>query len=123
MYNYKCRRNHVRENYVKYCKELSILTLQDRRKQNDIIFFKKLIAGQIIAPELLRHLNLNVPSRQLRVPQTFRNNFGRIDLYNNMFMSRVQSLCNEKMYSQNLDLFNDSFGKIKKLFRNMMAQY
>ena len=31
MYNYKCRRNHVRENYVKYCKELSILTLQDRR--------------------------------------------------------------------------------------------
>jgi hypothetical protein len=79
-----------------------------------LLFFKKIIFGVINDSKLLSGINLNIPTRVLRNPRIFKTIFATLDVRKNMFLSRVQILCNEKFYHKNLYIFCESFTKIKK---------
>jgi hypothetical protein len=86
------------------------MSLQNRRKRNDIIFLKKVLCGDVDDSLTLSKININVPARRLRKRKNFRVSNCKVDVYKNSFTPRAQNLCNELQ----LDIFFDPYYKIKK---------
>jgi hypothetical protein len=112
-YHEKAQLDYNSDNYELVCKNMNLLTLQNRRKRNDIIFLKKVLCNKpdaTLNSMIMSQIKINCPQRTLRNPSFFY-----IPTYNNdvsrySFIPRATSLCNE----MHLDIYKDTYNNIKK---------
>lgn len=118
MLAYKCGTRILDHDYTPILNDHNIMTLEQRRDLNDLVFLMKLIQNQIYSPELLQNLNFKLKSRATRNKAmfnlyTFKTNIGEFSPLN-----RMQSMGN-KATDVGLDIFVDSLSRAEDVVRGL----
>lgn len=114
-YHKKANIDYNSDNYSQVCNEMNVVSLNNRRKRNDVLFLKKILCNEIDDSCILSHINFNVPQRSLRKSDIFYVSVCTNDVSKNSFIPRATTLCNELK----VDIFCDTYNAIKKMFAIM----
>lgn len=101
--------------YSERLKLLDMVTLETRRKNLGIVFFSRILSGEIDAPNLLRKININVRPRNIRDPKFIYVNCHRTNYGRNEPMSAMSTHFNNSV--EDFD-FHISSRKFKFLLKN-----
>ena len=107
---YKSNRTDV--SLEQLASDFNIVSLKNRRTFHDVSWLYKLLNSQIICPELLNQIPLNVPQTNTRVSKTFyiptyRNNYSQFAPINRMLRSGNSI--------NNFDFFHDNLTRLKSI--------
>lgn len=109
------RSNCSNESYEESLKKHKLLTLQNRRKQFDLIFLHKILNCHIDSPTLLSRINFitktRLPARSSRSIQMFVPPRSRKKYTRNNFFTRCLTMYNNEFSS--IDLFDNSLNRVK----------
>lgn len=93
--------------YTEAQSRFNILSLENRRKMNDMSFLYKVLNGIFLAPSILQFISLKVPERRLRSRETFAISFRRLNVTRNSPVCRF------------LTTFNNEFGDTDPFFTSL----
>ena len=91
--------------------EFQLQKLVERRICCEVLFLRKLIAGEVDAPQLIQDINLHVPRLNSKVRSSFQIEAARIDVYKFAPMRRMCVEANSMCSS--VDLFHCDVSEIR----------
>lgn len=109
------RTNIYLPDYSARCKKQHLLPLHERRRIADISYLLSLANGTIDCPELLGQLGLRTSSNALRKPNLLHIPTARSNYRQNSFLIRACRCYNSMSKNVDLDLFNMSVLKFKRI--------
>ncbi|KAI5732292.1 hypothetical protein M8J77_024484 [Diaphorina citri] len=97
----------------------NIMSLENRRKLQDLMFLFKILHNKIDSPELLSNINIRVNSRQTRLNHTFKINRSHINIAQHCPIRRIQHLGNI-IGGAGVDIFSCSENDILNAFNDLI---
>ena len=107
-----------RSDYVDACSTLNLTTLYKRRFITDMIFLYKIINCHQDS-NLISLLNFRVPSRNTRNTDTFVQCNGRINVFKNSCINRLQTFYNSNSF-KHVDIFHLTLTNFKSALLNVI---
>lgn len=102
--------------YSEALRRFNMLTLENRRKINDMCLMFKMVSGVLSVPSLLQSVHFKVPERRLRSAEMFAVPFRRLNITKNSPICRILSEFNSS--SLDLDPFSFPFDRYKRLLKH-----
>lgn len=109
--------------YAEAQQRFNLISLEDRRKLNDLCLLYKISNGVLSVPSLLQQVTFRVPEKKLRSKELFAIPFRRLNVTQNSPLCRFMSTFNS--LSLDVDIFNISLVQLKNCLKNkfMMCTY
>lgn len=95
-------------------KHFNIISLEDRRKMNDVLMMGRIMRGELQVSKLLQEVSLNVPVVNLRNFELFHIPFRRTNFAQNSPLIRMLRACNEL---RDVDIFHLNHDVLKKTLK------
>ncbi|KAI5715596.1 hypothetical protein M8J77_019062 [Diaphorina citri] len=116
---YKQRNPILNHDYTNIMQSNNIMSLENRRKLQDLMFLFKILHNKIDSPELLSNINIRVNSRQTRLNHTFKINRSHINIAQHCPIRRIQHLGNI-IGGAGVDIFSCSENDILNAFNDLI---
>lgn len=113
--NFRILNHDYSEAQLKY----NLISLEDRRKMNDMCLLYKILNNNFSVPSILGSIGLRVPERRLRSRELFAVPFRRLNVTQNSPLCRVLTSFNTESFD--VDVFNVSFIRFKRCVRHGLA--
>lgn len=105
----------IDHDYTEIQRSFKILSLENRRRLNDMCLLFKLVNNILNVPEILESIDFRVPERRLRSRDLFAVPFRRVNVTQNSPLCRMLSTFNS--FSCDVDIFNVQLHELKRILK------